>query len=432
MTLYAHYEGDESTTRDSATSMRQAATTYTGLVGELVTRRGTALNEVSGILSLPLSSSITGQQTSAAALARASHLGAGVCELFADSIGIYNSGIDELNTRWEQAAANDFGVGPAVCRADETVEESEANRAALVATARQALRRQLDDERAALLETLEDDGRTAAAMLDAGPDDSETVGRLMAAGLIPMTGMSAVFPSATIDLAKTLGQTAGHAWKGINAPQRILAIRQLILKTNDLEALSEILRNTTQNWDEVIRAIDASDLIDNNSMAALTTWLRRAEDIGNATDAVNTARTGVNAAQASVVQRLGLASKFGKGMAGLSVIGGGFGLVDTISNWDELSTTRRVTQTTENVASIASGVAGIAIIAGATGPAAPIVFVGAGLVAGGLAIYNNWDTISSGISTATDWAGDRISDLGDGLSSVKDKASSVIDKITPW
>ena len=90
----------------------------------------------------------------------------------------------------------DFGVGPAVCTADQTVEESEADRAALVASARQALRRELDAERATLLETLEDDGRTAAAMLAAGPDDSETVGRLMAAGLIPMAGMSTVFPDA--------------------------------------------------------------------------------------------------------------------------------------------------------------------------------------------------------------------------------------------
>jgi hypothetical protein len=47
-----------------------------------------------------------------------------------------------------------------------------------------------------------------------------------------------------------------------------------------------------------------------------------------------------------------------------------------------------------------------------------------GVIYGGLLLYNNWDSVTGAIGTATDWAGDRFDDatgwVGDRVDDIKD------------
>jgi hypothetical protein len=61
------------------------------------------------------------------------------------------------------------------------------------------------------------------------------------------------------------------------------------------------------------------------------------------------------------------------------------------------------------------------------------VVVGAGVVAGAWAlgnlVYDNWDSISGAASTAWDWAGDRVGDIGEGIGNMADAAGDVVSDV---
>lgn len=430
--LFNHYVTPSAELRAAADQSRAAATEFATLVGDLATRA----NTVSGVLEGPLLGEVNDlidvNRGSATQLGRAALLSAGVFELFAGSIDTYNSGVDALNNRWDQAVATGFGVPGPVCTADQTTKQAEQVHAAAVASARSELRRELVRQEALLEQTLDDDANAAAAMLDKGPDDADTTTKLMGLGLIPTNGVDLVYPKELVKQGLALEKVVAATYKGIKVPFEVVAIRRFVLAATNANELASALQTTQGTWSAVLDAMETSKLIDTTTLASLNTYLQSEQEISAAQAASAAATEAAGASYGTVLEKIGLASKFGKGLAFVSLASTAYGIYDDATHWDDYDTTHKVTHVAEDTAGLASSVAAIAIVAGASGPAAPVVLVGAGLVAAGLAVYDNWDEICAGADTAKDWVGDRVSDIGDGLKSAADEAGKLLDDITPW
>ncbi|QSB16318.1 hypothetical protein JQS43_08520 [Natronosporangium hydrolyticum] len=122
----------------------------------------------------------------------------GAIRHFGDAVHTYNSGIDDLNRRWREAVDNRFGVpAPDTSGAAGAVEESRIleEHGDAVAVERQAYWRKLEQERVTQWEeALDESARQVAQMLDAGPDDAESVLALFEAGALPLAS-PLVFPT---------------------------------------------------------------------------------------------------------------------------------------------------------------------------------------------------------------------------------------------
>lgn len=86
--------------------------------------------------------------------------------------------------------------------------------------------------------------------------------------------------------------------------------------------------------------------------------------------------------------------------------------------------------------SVIGGAGGIAMALGGAAMLGPVgvgIAVGAGVVAGAWAlgnlVYDNWDSISGAASTAVDWTGDRLSDVGEGLGNMADAAGDAVSDV---
>ena len=126
----------------------------------------------------------------------------GAIRRFGDAVYTYNTGIDDLNRRWEEAVANRFGVAaPDTSGAGTLLEEIRilTDYANQVAAARRAYWQELERERVSVLEAaLDEAAQEVAGLLDAGPEDEKSVLTLFQAGALPMAA-PLVFPEVRFD-----------------------------------------------------------------------------------------------------------------------------------------------------------------------------------------------------------------------------------------
>ncbi len=126
----------------------------------------------------------------------------GAIRRFGDAVHDYNTGIDDLNRRWQWAAQNHFGVpAPHTTGVTSSVEESRilTDFHDQVAVARRAYWLELERERVSVLEAaLDEAAQEVAGLLDAGPEDEKSVLTLFQAGALPMTA-PLVFPGVRFD-----------------------------------------------------------------------------------------------------------------------------------------------------------------------------------------------------------------------------------------
>ena len=141
-----------------------------------------------GQLVAPLTAALDPVRMRAARLARTAVVGAGAVTLFAGEVEQFDHGVDALNQRWAEAVANDFGVSSPTVAADASADEAQQARtdhAAAVAAERSALLAELRRAYHVLEGQLDDGATTAAAVLDAGPDDEVAMLTLLRAGALP-------------------------------------------------------------------------------------------------------------------------------------------------------------------------------------------------------------------------------------------------------
>jgi hypothetical protein len=120
-------------------------------------------------------------------------------------------------------------------------------------------------------------------------------------------------------------------------------------------------------------------------------------------------------------------SKFSKGIAGLSVLSG---IYDLAANPNDDTGIRRDVDYLGDAAGIVGGGGTLLIAAGIiTAPIAGPIVLGATVIAAGVAlgtlVYDHWDDIKDGVSTAYDWTKDRFGDAAD---AVDDAAGWVDDQ----
>ncbi len=126
----------------------------------------------------------------------------GAIRRFGDAVYTYNTGIDDLNRRWQWAAQNHFGVpAPHTTGVTSSVEESRilTDFHDQVAVARRAYWLELERERVSVLEAaLDEAAQEVAGLLDAGPEDEKSVLTLFQAGALP-TAAPLVFTQVRFD-----------------------------------------------------------------------------------------------------------------------------------------------------------------------------------------------------------------------------------------
>jgi hypothetical protein len=146
---------------------------------------------VAGLLASPMLSAARPVQERAGRWLRSAVFGGAAIRLFGDGVAGYNRGVDDLNSRYWAAKGRDFGLSPPDLPEDATgAERREAadEFRVRVAEADRAMLGQLSRERHTVLEpALDEQASWVARLLDAGPDSSEAVVELYAAGSMPWT-----------------------------------------------------------------------------------------------------------------------------------------------------------------------------------------------------------------------------------------------------
>jgi len=418
--LFEHYEADPGAIRGTATAVLAGSTRVSDLRVSVDAQHDVAVSVTGGDLLGPLSTSHYPFTAAADTTAQCATIAGGALNLFAKDIDTYNAGIDDLNTRYETAAASGFGVDAEQFydHGTMTPEQRAAAYHGAVSRAKSSLVAQLNAEQAKLEEILDDGADVVVGILDEGPSKDAALVLAMN-GELPRQA-SVTFPEVIDGFKTAFDPTAGaYSLVTLSKYPFDVAKSQLALERASL-ALLQGTNLADAETNAVLRLVggDAADL------RVLNQYFRGQESL-------NELRTGLEVAKTSrsglgILDAAAATSKLSKGVAGLSVLSG---LYDIGWNPNGDTGVRRGIQVTGDAAGIVGGAGSLLIAAGVlTAPIAGPIVLGATIIAGGIAlgtlIYDHWDDIKQGVSTAYNWTADRISDgidaVGDGIEAVGD------------
>lgn len=428
MGLFAHYEADPDTVRATAKSVLSGSTKVTDLKVTVDQRHDVAVSATDGDLSGPLVSSVMPFKNYADQTAQCATIAGGALNLFAKDIDTFNTGIDDLNARYATAAANGFYVDQDQFYDHGTMTPQQRDTAYhnAVSSAQSSLKSSLAAEELKLRETLDREADVVVAILDKGPSKDAAV-VLALNGMLPLEA-NVSFPGVIDGFKMAFDPTAGAYSLATLAKYPVdLAKSQLALQRASLALLQgQNLADAETN--AVLRLVggDATD------MAVLRQYFTGEQSL-------NAVRDGFTAAQATrsgmgLLDAAAAGSKLAKGVAGLSVLSG---LYDIGVNPNDDTGIRRGVQVTGDAAGIVGGAGTLLIAAGIiTAPIAAPIVIGATIIAGGIAlgtlIYDHWDDIKSGVSTAYNWTKDRIGDAVDGVGTAVKAAGEGLEKAGDW
>ncbi len=417
MSLFPHYPADPGTVEGAGDRAVESDADMREVGDTLQSQAQRASSESSGLLPAPLATSADPARDKLYGAAAAALVAGGSMRLFARSVREYNTGVDELNTEWEQAQSTSFGVSRSSVVSDD-MTDSEADTAFddAVGSARAALRRDLEARETVLKDELDAAGDDAASLLQEGANP-ETLAYLGFSGVLPP---GAIVAQLGLSLAEAQRMfDAGKALARIPKSGRALREAFHMLKGTDIR---EALRLIEQDWDELL---DRSKWVGTNP---LKTWIQDHSDhLARSTQWMDDAAAARWQRLANLVDD---GKWFGRALAPLGVIGGGLQLWDTFENWDELSTKDRTLNTVGGASSMVAGggtILAMAVGVNAIPVAGQVIFVAAGVIATGVAIYQNWDAITDFAGDVGGAVKDFVTDPGETLSNVADGAGDLLD-----
>ncbi len=198
MALFRHYKATPSSVYESAAQTEAKAKPIASTRGAVLSRHAHAVAATSGVLKPPLSSADQQVVQHAQGVLQAAAFSAGCIRSWGDAITTYDTGIDDLNRRYEEAAADNFGqsapslwdlVTPG--KADDYFEKlGEYHQA--VNTAKNVLVAQLEREKQILRGHLDDAAAKVSGLLAKGPTEANVLA-LIRAGAMPL-GVVDIFP----------------------------------------------------------------------------------------------------------------------------------------------------------------------------------------------------------------------------------------------
>src|SRR4051812_32092350 len=110
---FQHYDATPYAIESSAVELDRAYGNVEALSKDVDATQRPALTGVSGVLAGPMAHAPQPQRQNARDVMTASMVAAGSVRIFGHAVQTFNGGIDSLNRRWRDAAANDFGVATA-------------------------------------------------------------------------------------------------------------------------------------------------------------------------------------------------------------------------------------------------------------------------------------------------------------------------------
>lgn len=451
---YHHHPASAGAIRSAATTSAGKARAFNFVSGELKGHASIAALNASGSVQAPVGNSTNNPQQGGQSLEQAAYLQTGSLNQFAEAIDTYNKGIDDLNDEYEKAEAADFHVAADAGHAEgNTDAENRAGHNSAIATARGALKDQLDKKLKSLEADLDTSAGTVAGFLSK-PAENQTVMLMIAAGYLPMSAADA-FPGMDLTVLNTIRKYFSLARTVLGTPDKFLKLYQIFATSKDLAKTAAELAKTESQWATILRSVEKN--FSTTTRAALSTYMQSRQEI-SAMSMLKTISEAKSANAAfDLVEAAKATGKIGGPLAVLGVATSAYDLFDLFKNGnDGKGTGDAVLRGTGDVLGLVSSGGGLLAAAGllSLGPVGAGVLIGAGLVSAGIAIYRNWDEISALASAGTkwvgdrlsdagewagdrledagDWAGDRVDDIGEGLDNAKDAVGDAWDAVTPW
>jgi hypothetical protein len=193
---FPHYEASPEAIEFSAENLDTRAAGLQAFSKELDGAHRSALTGVSGEIVDPMSTATQTPLLTGSQIMGYTYISAGSVRLFGQGVQRFNTKIDELNERFRQAQASDFGVGPATYPDDASFAEvasAEVDRADKVMDARVAMLGDLRQQYRMALEELDVEGADAANTINAGPSE-QTLQELYGLGVLP-SSVEAAYPN---------------------------------------------------------------------------------------------------------------------------------------------------------------------------------------------------------------------------------------------
>ena len=198
MGLFPRYRADPAGVYEAASHTEANVRPLASLRGAISSQHAQAVAATSGMLVPPLSAALDPVARTLETVLQNAAFAAGCTRYWGDAITAYDTGVDGLNRRYEEAAANNFGqTAPSLWDAltggtlDEYVGDLREHQAA-VSAAREALVAQLQREEQTLQATLDDEAATVSGWLASGASDASVLA-LVRAGAMPL-GVVDIFP----------------------------------------------------------------------------------------------------------------------------------------------------------------------------------------------------------------------------------------------
>ena len=208
MGLFPHYQADPAGVYAAAGDAEAKAKPIASVRGAVLSRHAHAVAVTSGSLKPPLSSADQQVLKNAEAVLQDAAFAGGCLRYWGDAITTYNSGVDGLNQRYDEAAANNFGqTAPSLWdyltsgRVGDYGDDVRDYESA-VASARSALVAELQRQEQALHGTLDDEAAKIAGWLNQGASDASVLA-LVRSGAMPLSVVD-IFPAinfSSIDMA---------------------------------------------------------------------------------------------------------------------------------------------------------------------------------------------------------------------------------------
>lgn len=428
MGLFPHYEADPGAVRGTATDVLDGSTKVSDLRVDVDSRHDVAVSVTGGILTGPLVSSTRPFDTSADTTAQCATIAGGALNLFAKDIDTFNAGIDKLNARYDVAAASHFNVDAEQFYNHGTMTQQQRDQAYhhAVSSAQSALTSSLTAEEHQLREELDSGADVVVAILDKGPSKDAAV-VLALNGELPQEA-SVTFPEVIDDFKLAFDPGAA-----------VYALQDFARYTAGTIEADRALQQAS------LALLQGKNLADAETLAVLkvvggdATDMRVLNQYFRGEETVSALRAGLQEAQATragfnLLDAAAATSKFAKGIAGLTVLSGIYDL-----GWNPNGDTgiRRDVDYVGDAAGIIGGGGTLLIAAGIlTAPISGPIVLGATAIAAGIAlgtlIYDHWDDIKAGVSTAYHWTSDRLGDAADALGDAADTVGDGLEDAGDW
>lgn len=429
MGLFPHYPASPGAVHGLAEKVLSGGDKVTGVGSSAQSQNQVSVSAVDGLLTSPLSSAIQPVLSSSNNIAQCTTIAGGALTMWSKAIKEYDDGVDKLNQEYETLKAANFNVDAdqfSMHGATLTPEQREHNYHAAIHNADLATRHRLEGEEQKLKKLLDAEAKTVQGILDKGPSKQAAL-ILAANGALPKQA-SVTFPDILNDF-KTHYDPADGTYA-------LIEIGRFIKGQWDAEmALQRASLALLQGQHLADAEVDAVIHLfgDINDPRVLRQYFASQEQLNDLTQAaVDAART---RAGFSWTEAAAATGKFSKFFAGLGLASS---IYDIGWNPDDHTGARRVADVTMDGVGIVGGVGALALgteaLAGAallanpvTGPIVVGCLVAAGAYAAGTYIYDHWDDIKDGVSTAYNWTSDKLSDLNDAVEEKVDEAKDWVE-----